>query len=45
MAYTMGKAAKMAPAPVRSQTSLPSQTGPIAARMTLFSSSPFAMKG
>ena len=45
MAYTIGNAAKIAPAPVRSQTSLPSQTGPMEARTTLFSSSPLAMNG
>ena len=35
----------MAPAPVMSHTSLPSQTGPIEARMTLLSSSVLPRKG
>ncbi len=45
MAYTMGKAAKMAPAPVMSHTSLPSHTGPMEARMTDFSASLLPMNG
>ncbi len=42
MAYTFGKAAKMAPPPSRSQTSLPSQTGAMALMTVRRSVSSFA---